>query len=71
MKWRIKEKDKESVKESWCFAKINKTGKLIAKPNERKKEKTLINKINVCMKGYHTNINEIYRIIREYVENFY
>ena len=51
---------------SWCFKKINKIDKPLARLNKKQREKNQINKIRNENGGITTDNTEIQRIIRDY-----
>ena len=56
---------------SWCFEKINKIDKLLARLIKQKRERTQINKIRNEKGTVTTDITETQRIIRDYYRQLY
>ena len=55
---------------SWCFEKINKTDKTLARLMKKKREKNQINKIRNEKGEVTTDNAEIQRIITDYYNNY-
>ena len=76
MKKRERERGKETVlkinkTKSWCFKKINKIDKPLARLIKKKVEKSQMSKIRNEKGEVTTDNTEIQRIVREYYEQLY